>query len=63
MTKDEKFQEKVQRMTQDPNFMAAAGQYAEEMKDELVEEANAAKAAGTCRPYPPLAQRPSRHHM
>jgi len=42
LTKDENFQAKVQQMAQNPAFMDAAGQYAEEMKDEVVAEAKAA---------------------
>ena len=42
LTKDENFQAKVQKMAENPAFMDAAGQYAEEMKDEIVAEAKAA---------------------
>ena len=42
LTKDENFQAKVQQMAQNPEFMEAAGQYAEEMKDEIVADAKAA---------------------
>merc|ERR1719238_772460 len=35
MSKNETFQERVAQMTQDPKFMAAATEYAEEMKDEV----------------------------
>ena len=44
----ESFQKKVQTMTQNPQFMAAAGSYAEEMKEEVMAEAQAAGAAGAC---------------
>ena len=39
LAKNETFQAKVQQMASNPEFMKAAGQYAEEMKDELIEEA------------------------
>ena len=44
LAKNETFQAKVQQMASNPEFMQAAGQYAEEMKEELVEEAKAADA-------------------
>merc|ERR1711865_366099 len=43
LTKDDNFQAKVQKMTQDPKFMEAAGQYAAEMKDEVLAEAQTMK--------------------
>ena len=45
MTKSAEFQEKVQKMTQDPAFMNAAGQYAEEMKDEVIASHKQAQTA------------------
>lgn len=46
LAKNETFQAKVQQMAQDPNFMDAAGQYAEEMKEEVIADAKAARSAG-----------------
>ena len=42
LSKDQTFQARVQQMASNPAFMDAAGQYAEEMKDEIVAEAKAA---------------------
>ena len=47
MTKNETFQQRVQQMTQDPSFMQAATQYAEEMKEEVIEAAEAEQAGAT----------------
>ena len=37
MAKNESFQQRVQQMTQDPKFMAAAGEYAQDMAEEVME--------------------------
>ena len=42
LAKNETFQAKVQQMTKDPSFAAAAGQYANEMADEVIAEHEAA---------------------
>ena len=43
MVKSENFQEKMQAMAQNPKFMEAAGQYGEEMSEEIMKEMAEAK--------------------
>ena len=46
LAKNESFQEKVQQLAQNEQFTAAAGEYANDMKDDVIADAKLAEELG-----------------